>query len=113
MGLPSEKRKWDRLEETVAEKLIEQPTQELNIISKEQRASLTSEITKLSEHDRRLILLICDEVPVAEIANQLKIKPESVHRMKHQIIQKIKAGIMGGVKYRARVPNKKNENNSK
>ncbi len=87
------KRKWDSLDETVAEKLMEQPKQELNIILQEQQIALTKEIEKLSEHDRRLILLICDEVPVAEIAKRLKIKPKSVNQMKHQIIQKIKARL--------------------
>ena len=91
------KRKWDSLEETVAEKLMEQPKQELNIILQEQQIALTKEIEKLSEHDRRLILLIYNEMPIAEIAKRLKIKPDSVYRMKHQIIQKIRANLkMGG-----------------
>ena len=50
----------DSLDETVADKLFEQPKQELNIILQEQQIALAKEIAKLSEHDRQIITLICE-----------------------------------------------------
>ena len=63
------------------------------MMQQEQRTAITAEIEKLSARQRQLIRLICNDFPVAEIAKQMKVKPESVHRMKHQVIQKIKAGL--------------------
>ncbi len=88
-----QRKTWHSLAETLPEKLLEQPKQELNVITQEQRIAVAKEIEKLSEHQRRLLTLICDDLPVTEIAERLKIKPESIHRMKHQIIQKIRAGL--------------------
>lgn len=87
------KRTWDSLDETLAEKLMEQPTQELNLISKEQQIAMNKEIAQLSEQNRQLITLIREEFPVAEIAKQLNIKPESAHRMKYEIIQKLRVKL--------------------
>ena len=104
------KRKWDSLDETVAERLLEHPKQELNIISQERQMAFEKEIEKLSEHDRCLINLIREEVPVAEIAECLNIKPLSVNRMKHKIIQKIKAGLNkngGGANLMPELPTRK------
>ena len=84
---------WDGLDVILPGKLLTEGTQELNMMQQEQRTAITAEIEKLSAGQRQLIRLICNDLPVAEIAKQMKIKPESVHRMKHQVIQKIKAGL--------------------
>lgn len=86
-------RSWDNLKETLPERFLEEPKQELNSITKEKQEAVTKEISKLTSYQQNFINLICDDLSVSEIAQRLSIKPESVYWMKHQIIQKIQVGL--------------------
>ncbi len=87
------KRIWDSLEETLPEYLLEQPRQELNAITQEHLTAVIREVAQLSAWQQQLFALLWEELPAPEIAKRLKIKVASVHRMKHALFQKIRAGI--------------------
>lgn len=89
-------RTWDSLEDILPEKLWEQPRQELNVITQEQRIAVAREVAKLSARQRQLYTLLCEDLSPVEIAKCLNIKPASVHRMRYNLILKIQAGLKNG-----------------
>jgi RNA polymerase sigma factor (sigma-70 family) len=95
------RRKWDSLEDVLPEVLLEQPRQELNVSAHEEFVAVARVVAKMSARQQELFRLVCAELSTAEIAKRLKIKPESVRRMKHGLRQKIKAGLekTGGANY--------------
>jgi len=84
---------WDSLDDTPLEQLLELPQQERNVITQEQREAVARVVAKLSARQQQLWELLCDDLSASEIAERLNIKAASVHRMKHELIQKIKKGI--------------------
>lgn len=93
---------------------MELPQQERNVITQEQREMVARVVAKLSLHQQQLYALLCEDLSAPEIAERLNIKAASVHRMKYELIQKIKAGVeKGGGKMRARVGEQKNEDGRK
>ena len=90
---------------------MEQPRQELNVSTHEELAAVIHVVTQLSARQQEIFWLLYAELSTSEMAERLKIKPESVRRMKHELRQKIKAGMEknGGGKFRARGGEKKNE----
>lgn len=84
---------WDSLDETVAEQLLELPQQEWDVITQEELEAVAREVAKLSARQQQLFALLWKELPALEIAERLHIKVASVHRMKHALFQKIRAGI--------------------
>ena len=107
---------WDNLEETLPEQLLEQPKQELNVITQERLAAVGRVVAKLSARKQQLYRLLGEGFSPAEIAERLNIKAASVHQRKYELIQLIQAGLKngeGGGKFRARDSTKKNEKNRK
>lgn len=92
-GRLKRRRKWDSLDDVLPETLMEQPRQELNVSAHEELAAVIRIVAKLSARQQELFRLICAELSTSEMAERLKIKPESVRRMKHKLRQKIKAGL--------------------
>lgn len=99
------RQKWDSLEDVLPEILLEQPRQELNVKAQEQFIAVARVVPQLSARQQELFRLVCEECSTIEIAQRLKLKPESVRRMKYELRQKIKAGLgkNGGAN---RVPNR-------
>jgi RNA polymerase sigma factor (sigma-70 family) len=90
------KRSWNSLEETLLEQLLEQPQQELNVITQEQRAAVAREVAKLSARKQQLWKLLCEGLSAAEIAERLNIKAASVHQRRYELIRLIQAGLKSG-----------------
>ena len=92
------RRKWASLDDVLPENLLEQPRQELNVSTHEEFMAVICVVTQLSARQQEVFWLLCAELSTSEMAERLKIKPESVRRMKHELRKKIKAGLekMGG-----------------
>ena len=70
------------------------PTQEAELISEERRYELTAAVTQLTAREQQLFELLCrDDLTSADIASQMGIKVESVHRGKHLLIKKLRGLI--------------------
>jgi RNA polymerase sigma factor (sigma-70 family) len=90
------KRSWDSLEETLLEQLLEQPKQERNAITQEQRNAVARVVARLSARKQELYRLLSEGFSPAEIAERLNIKATSVHQRKYELIRLIQAGLKNG-----------------
>ncbi len=110
-GRLKRQRKWDSLEDVLPETLMEQPRQELNVSTHEELAAVIRVVTQLSARQQAIFRLICAELSTSEMAERLKIKPESVRRVKYELRQKIKAGLekngRGGANSVPEIPGRK------
>ncbi len=92
-GRLKRRRKWDSLENVLPETLMEQPRQELNVSTHEELAAVIRIVAQSSARQQEIFWLLCAELSTSEMAERLKIKPESVRQMKYELRQKIKAGL--------------------
>jgi RNA polymerase sigma factor (sigma-70 family) len=90
------KRSWNSLEETLLEQLLEQPQQERNAITQEQRSAVDRVVAQLSARKQQLYRLLSEGFSSAEIAERMNIKPASVHQRKYELIRLIQAGLKNG-----------------
>ena len=72
------------------------PVQETTLLAEERRAMLRSAIETLPLRQKQLIKLVLAETPTREIARRMNLKPESVHRNKYEIIQKLERILKNG-----------------
>lgn len=78
------------LDEIPSGSIVCEPTQVDRLIALKRRGSLGCAVPKLTARERQLFQLLCrDEVTAAEVAKEMGIKVESVHRRKHALIKKL------------------------
>ena len=95
-------RRTESLEEELLNRLRYAPTQEKELLRKEERAILYAAIDKLSLHDQRIARLKLQDVSDEEIAKELNIKPASVGREWRVIKAKLKQIVTDGAQSKAK-----------
>ena len=78
------------LEDVVVDTFVCQPRQEVESLLEEWRHIVDEVVGRLTERERNLFELLCLGTPVKEIAELMRIKPDSVHRGKHALIKKLR-----------------------
>lgn len=84
------RKKEVHLEDLPPDSLTIQPDQEEKLLSEEREKLLQTAVSKLSEHDRKLLHLVAQKLSAEEIAEEMNIKRESVYPEKSDLLKKLR-----------------------
>jgi RNA polymerase sigma factor (sigma-70 family) len=84
-----EQNRTESLEGKPSDSFIVRQRQEEWLLAKERKEKVREAVSKLTEHDQKLYGLLCQELSMEEIAQEMKVKSRSVSVMKWLLIKRL------------------------